>query len=31
LFELVDDYRGRAEADDAARALVSISILPWLE
>jgi DNA-binding transcriptional ArsR family regulator len=31
LFALVDDYRGRPEPESAERALVSVSILPWLE
>ena len=31
LFELVDEYRGRAADETAARALVSVSILPWLD
>jgi hypothetical protein len=31
LFALVDEYRGRQAPADAAQALVSLSILPWLE
>jgi DNA-binding transcriptional ArsR family regulator len=31
LFALVDEYRGRTPPEDAAQALVSLSILPWLE
>jgi DNA-binding transcriptional ArsR family regulator len=31
LLALIDEYRGRAVPEDAARTLVSASILPWVE
>jgi DNA-binding transcriptional ArsR family regulator len=31
LLALVDEYRGRSEPEDADRALVSVSILPWVD
>jgi DNA-binding transcriptional ArsR family regulator len=31
LFELVDQYRGRAKSDSSESVLVSVSVLPWVE